>query len=151
MSAKNEFLQKRVQKFSWDASVDGALVKNASTSLGTLPANSVITGGFIDVVTALHDADAGDNTTVAIGVTGSTSAFLAAAAVSTYTLALKKAILPGVVALDGNALTAANAQTAIGTALLDNASEVEVLLTVNNDQNVTVGKLNIFVEYVISA
>lgn len=149
MAMKNEFITKRVQKFSWNAA-DGALAKDASTSIGTLPKNSLVTGGYIDIVTALDDADGGHNTTVAIGVTGTTGAFLAAAAVSAYTIGLRKALLPGQQGLDGNALTAANSQTAVGATYLKNATDVEVLLTVNNDQNVTVGKLNIFVEYIIS-
>jgi hypothetical protein len=152
MSTSNQFLTKRIQKFTWDQAVDGNLANNVSTSIGTLPIGALIIGGAIHVVTDVTDADAGDDSTVAFGYTGATAAFWAATAVSTLEAGKLLSILPG------NYPTANDAaeDTAVKMAELVDASWIlldadkEVLLTMGDDQAANAGKINLYIEYYIS-
>jgi hypothetical protein len=152
MSASNE-LVKRVQKFTWDQAVDGNLANNASTSIGTLPKGALITGGAIHVVTDVVDADAGDNSTIAFGYTGATAAFWAATAVSVLETGKLLAILPGQAALGADAAhdTAAEVAELVDASWILTSTDVEVLLTTGNDQAISGGKMNVFIEYYVSA
>lgn len=153
MSASNEFLVKRVQKFTWDQSVDGNLANNASTSIGTLPKGALITGGAIHIPTDVTDLDDGDDSTIAFGYTGATTAFWAATAVSVLEAGKVLSILPGTPTLGADA----DHDTAVEFAELVDASWIlltadkEVLLTTGDDQAIDAGKINVFVEYYISA
>lgn len=147
MSAGNEFLQKRVQKFTWDQSVDGDLSNNASTSIGTLPKGALITGGAIYVETDVVDNDAGDDQTVSFGYTGATTAFQGATAVSGLETGTLLSLLPGNFALDGNALTAANMAIARDDTYILLGDNKEVLLTTGDDVAIDEGKIHVFVEY----
>lgn len=153
MSASNEFLVKRVQKFTWDAAVDGSLSNNASTSIGTLPKGALITGGAIHVVTDVVDSDAGDDQTIAFGYTGATTAFWAATAVSVLETGKLLSILPGNAALGADAAhdTAPEVAELVDDSWILLSADREVLLTTGNDVAVTAGKINVFVEYYISA
>lgn len=151
MSANNEFLVKRVQKFTWDQSVDGNLANNASTSIGTLPKGALITGGVIHVVTDVTDADDGDDSTISFGYTGATTAFYGATAVSGLETGTMLSLLPGNFALDGNALTAANMAIAKDDTWILLSADKEVLLTTGDDVAIDAGKINVFIEYYVSA
>lgn len=152
MSASNEFLVKRVQKFTWDQSVDGNLANNASTSIGTLPKGALITGGAIHVVTDVVDSDAGDDSTIAVGYTGATTAFWAATAVSVLETGKLLAILPGQAALgvDASHDTAAEVAELVDASWILAATDVEVLLTTGDDVAISAGKINVFIEYYVS-
>jgi hypothetical protein len=150
MSAGNEFLQKRVQKFTYKPSVDGGTAA-ATYNIGILPANSLITAGYAHVVTAFGDDD-DNSTTISIGYTGAATAFMAAAAVSTLTNDAVIGLLPGVPVLGVDA----SHDTAAEVAVLNAASYIyltadkHVLITINNDHNVDAGEIDIFLEYVSS-
>ena len=152
MSTSNQFLEKRIQKFTWDQSVDGNLTNNASTSIGTLPKGALITGGVIHVVTDVTDADAGDDSTIAFGYTSATGAFWAATAVSVLETGKLLSILPGNYATANDAAedsAVKMAELVDGTWILLDADK-EVLLTTGDDQAINAGKINVFVEYIIS-
>lgn len=152
MSASNEFLQKRVQKFTWDSSVDGSLTNNASTSIGSLPKGALITGGAIHVVTDVVDSDGGDDQTIAFGYTGATTAFWAATACSVLETGKLLSILPGSPALGVDAAhdTAAEVAELVDASWILTSDEVNVLLTTGNDVAVTGGKINVFIEYYVT-
>lgn len=153
MSANNEFLVKRVQKFTWDQSVDGNLANNASTSIGTLPKGALITGGAIHVVTDVTDADEGDDSTIAFGYTGATAAFWAATAVSVLEAGKLLSILPGSPALGDDAAhnLAAEVAELVDDSWILLTADKEVLLTTGNDEAIDAGKINVFIEYYVSA
>lgn len=152
MSASNEFLVKRVQKFTWDQAVDGNLANNASTSIGVLPAGAIITGGAIHVVTDVVDADAGDNSTISFGYTGATAAFWAATAGTVLATGKLLSILPGNAALGVDAAhdTAAEVAELVDASWILLDDNKNVLLTTGNDQAITAGKINVFIEYFVS-
>lgn len=152
MAIKNEFLQKRCQVFTWDQEVDGNLANNTSTSIGTLPKGALITGGAIHVVTDITDADDGDDSTLAIGYTGATTAFWAATAVSVLETGKLLSLLPGSPALGADAAhdTAAEVAELVDASWILLDDNKEVLLTTGNDQALDAGKINVFVEYYIS-
>jgi len=152
MSASNEFLVKRVQKFTWDQSVDGNLANDASTSIGTLPQGALITGGAIHVVDTCDDANGGSGSTISFGYTDATTAFWAATAVSILEKDKLLSILPGNPAL-GN--EAAHDEADKVAELVDDSwilltADKEVLLTTGDDEVIDEGKINVFVEYYIS-
>lgn len=148
--AKNEFLVKRVHKFTWDQSVDGNLANNASTAIGTLPKGALITGGAIYVETDVTDADDGDDSTISVGYTGATTAFYGATAVSSLETGTLLSLLPGNFALDGNALTAANMAIARDATYILLDADKNVLLTTGDDQAIDAGKIHVIVEYYIT-
>ena len=150
MSAKNEFLQKRVQKFTYKPSVDGGTA-NTTYNIGVLPANSLITAGYAHVVTAFGDDD-DNSTTISLGYTGAATSFLAATAVSALTNDAVFCLLPGVPTLGVDAAH----DTAVEVAALNAAAYIyltddkHVLITIANDHNVDAGEIDIFIEYVSS-
>ena len=152
MSTTNQFLEKKCQKFTYDAAVDGSMTTNAGFVLGTLPKGALITGGSLHIVTDMVDADAGDDTTIAFGYTGATGAFLAATIVSALETGTRFSILPGNYAVANDAAE----DSAVKTAALRSTSEllmtadVRVLATVSNDVAISAGKFNLFIEYYIS-
>lgn len=152
MSASNEFLVKRVQKFTWDQAVDGNLANNASTSIGTLPKGALITGGAIHVVTDVVDSDAGDDATISFGYTGATTAFWAATACSVLEAGKLLSILPGNPALGADAAhdTAAKVAELVDASWILLTADREVLLTTGDDVAITAGKINLFIEYIVS-
>ena len=152
MKQGNEFLQKRCQKFTYDNAVDGDITTNTSFVLGTLPKGALIIGGAIHIVTDVTDADAGDDTTIAFGYTGATTAFWAATAVSVLETGKLLTILPGQAALGADAAhdTAAEVAELVDASWLLMSTDVQVLATVSNDVAINAGKFNVFIEYYVS-
>ena len=142
-----------MQKFTWDQSVDGNLANNTSTPIGTLPKGALITGGAIHVVTDCVDSDAGDDSTIAVGYTGATTAFWAATAVSVLETGKLLALLPGQATLGDDAAhnTAAEVAELVDASWILLDGDKQVLLTTGDDVAITAGKINVFVEYYISA
>ena len=145
----NQFKERNLAKFVYDVSVDIATT-NTAVSLGTLPDNSIVIGGFYHVITTFTDFDGGDNTTIALGVTGTAAAFFAATGCASYTAGLLECIDPGNGAATGGAMSKTLVGAAVADTFLLNASNVEVLLTIGNDVAITAGKLVLWLEYVVS-
>ena len=108
-------------KFTYDFTTDGGAV--SSITLGTMPDNSVITGGHIDVELPVESAG---SATVAFGITGNTDAFVAATA--------KGTLAPDYVAATSNDLP------------LKMDGDTDVLATIAVAA-LTGGKVHLFVEY----
>lgn len=105
-------------KAQYDFSVDGGAVSTITpTSNTTIPANAIILGGIIDVLTTFTS---GGSATIAVGTSAgsSTTSLKAATAVATYTAGLL-AVVPVFTAATMVKLTAAGQITlTIGTAAL---------------------------------
>ena len=151
--AKNEFLVKRMHKFTWDQAVDGTLANNASTSIGTLPKGALITSGAIYIETDVVDSDAGDDSTIAFGYTGATGAFWAATAVSVLETGKLLSILPGnyPTANDAAEDTAVKMAELVDASWILLAADKEVLLTTGDDVTIDEGKIHVIVEYYLPA
>ena len=148
----NEFMTKRVQKFTYDVSVHGG-TENTSIEIGRLPANALITGGFAKVTTAFSDSDNGNDTTVALGYTGATTAFLAATACTALTDNAVFTLLPGQPALGADAAhdTAVEVAALVAASYINLTAEKSVLVTINDSNtDLDAGSIDIFIEYVIS-
>jgi len=145
----NAFLTKRIQRFTWNQAVDGNLANNTSTPIGTLPKGSIVVGGYIYVQTDVTDADDGDDSTIAVGLTGDTTSLYAATAVSGLETGTLLSLLPGNFALDGNALSAANMAIAKDDTWILNATDVNVILTTGDDEAIDAGEIHIFIEYLM--
>jgi hypothetical protein len=155
----NEFLTKHVAKFTYDFAVNGG-VKGTSIDLGGLPDDALIVNGFAEVITKPVDADAGDDTTVSIGYTGATAAFLPLTAVSGLTAGLAVKLIPGVMNVgSGQAITTVDtpaeavAVTRVSGdtfSIIKLTASKRVLFSIENSQNLTAGKINIYLEYVVS-
>tara|TARA_R100001440_G_scaffold11218_1_gene20043 strand:- start:6652 stop:7155 length:504 start_codon:yes stop_codon:yes gene_type:complete len=159
----NNIYKPTMVKAVWDIGVSGTLATNKSYAPSTstnsdsgyvadksiiIPEGSLILRAYTYCETALSDDD-DNSTTLALGYTGATGAFIAATACNTaqYGAGIGMTLVDNY-ALDGNALT----NTAMGAArdatLLYTAADVELLLTLNNDHNIDAGKITLFVEYV---
>ena len=160
--ANNIYAPKMV-KAVWDMGVSGTLATNKSYAPSTntnsdsgyvadksiiIPEGSLILRAYTYCETAFAD-DGDDSTTLALGYTGATGAFIAAAQVGTvqYAAGIGMTLVDNY-ALDGNALTNLNMGIARDATLLYTDADVELLLTLNNDHNVDAGKITLFVEYV---
>lgn len=125
----------------------------AAGSHGTgvyLPANAVIMNVWYDVVTTFTSAT--DAATIALGYTGSTAAFTAALAISDASNiwdAGLHATKIGNFSLDGNSLTQIDMAAARAATYAKVTAEKQILVT-NAVETLTAGKINIYVEYVIS-
>src|SRR5512133_2144449 len=108
MSMKNEFMQKRVQKFTYKPSVDGGTT-NTDIAIGNLPKGAFLVNGYAHVVNALGD-DGDDSTTISLGYTGAATAFYPATAISALTNDITLKLIPGVINIG-----AAEALTTIDT------------------------------------
>lgn len=150
----NRFLNERIQKFSYNVTVDGG-TDNTAYTLGTLPANILITGGFASVRTNFDDG-ADESTTVSLGYTGAATAFMAAKAGSALNTAQNVTLLPGVPGLDsGQAnITDISDQTAAVIATNTAASYIEltanknVILTLSDDTDFTAGAIDVYIKYI---
>jgi hypothetical protein len=145
------FAALKTQKFVYDVAVDGG-VKNTSISIGTLPKSAFIVGGWAYVNTV----PVGDTTTLAIGITGTTAGLYPATTATTLAGNSKLQLLPGVLNIgSGQAITTVDTPAEIvavsrtgfdaTTVVLD--SNKEVLITLSNDNNLTQGKITIFIQY----
>lgn len=158
MSMKNEFMQKRVQKFTYKPSVDGG-TKNTAIAIGILPKGALIVNGYAHVVNAFGDDD-DNSTTLSFGYTGAATAFYAATAVSALTNDVMLKLIPGVLNIGNGALITTVDTPAEIVALSRVAGDTygfiyltadkEVLTTVSNDHNVDEGEIDLFIEYVIT-
>jgi hypothetical protein len=148
--ANNRFLEKRVQKFVYDVAVSGG-TKNTAISIGTIPANALITTGYLVTTTDF----VGATTTIAIGYTGAAAAFMAATTATTMDTGEVSGLLVGAPAVGSNASTLDAGTAAIFSARVA-ASQIlvtankEVLVTLSNDNDLTAGKFVMFLEYIIA-
>ena len=159
----NNIYKPTMVKAVWDIGVSGTLATNKSYAPSTstnsdngyvagksiiIPEGSLILRAYTYCETALTDDD-DNSTTLALGYTGATGAFIAAVACNTvqYSAGIGMTLVDNY-ALDGNALTALNMGIARDATLLYTAADVELLLTLNNDHNIDAGKITLFVEYV---
>ena len=150
----NEFLSKRVAKFTWDFAVQGG-ANNSSIALGNLPDNAIILGGGAHVVTKPVDSDAGDDQTIALGYTGATTALWAATAISGLTAGTLICLLPGAFEIGaGQAITTVDTPAELAPKIASEwlllSGNKEVLLTIGNDVALTAGKINLWIEYYVS-
>lgn len=147
-----QFAALKTQKYTWDATVDGG-TKNTSISIGTLPANSMIVGGWAYINTT----PVGDTTTLALGYTSATTAFSAATTATSLTGGTYLRLAPGVINIgSGQAITTVDTPAeaiAYGRVSSDTfgalalTANKEVLVTLSNDSNLTAGKITVFIEY----
>ena len=159
----NNIVNPVVVKAVWDIGASGTLATNKSYAPGTntnsdsgyvegysviIPEGALITRAWTYCETAITD-DGDNSTTLALGYTGATGAFIAAVACNTvqYAAGIGTTLVENY-ALDGGALTALNMGIARDATLLHTTADVELLLTLNNDHAIDAGKLTLFVEYV---
>ena len=162
--ANNPLNNKYVARATWNAATTN-LANNASASATAgsvwIPEGALITKAYYFVTTTFADGN-DDSQTLALGYTGATGAFVAAIAISATgtngvaagqwdagihgTLVGMGATL-GADAAHDTALEviALNAATSIAT-----TTNVELLLTTADDEAVEVGKLDLYVEYVLT-
>lgn len=145
------FAALKTQKFVYDVSVNGG-TKGTSISIGTLPKSAFIVGGWAYVNTV----PVGATTTLSIGITGTTAGLYPATTATTLSGNSKLQLLPGVINIGaGAAITTIDTPAevvAVGrtgfdatTVVLD--SNKEVLITLSNDNDLTQGKITVFVQY----
>ena len=120
-----------------------------------IPEGALITRAFYYVTTTFTDDDGGDSSTLALGYTGATGAFVAAIAISGTSSPYDAGIhgtLVGTPILGNDAAQ----DTALELIELNNASMValtankELLLTEGGERTFIVGKLDLYVEYVLT-
>jgi len=150
------FASLKTQKFVYDATVDGG-TKNTSISIGTLPKNAMIVGGWAYVNTL----PVGATTTLALGYTGATTAFSAATTAANLAAGTYLRLTPGVINIGaGNAITTVDtpaeavAYTRVSAdtfGAITLTANKEVLVTLSNDNDLTAGKLTVFIEYYLVA
>ena len=156
--ANNPLNNKYCARATWDASVTTIA---ASGSQGPsdgvsvwIPEGALITNAYYFVTTTFTDDDAGDSSTLALGYTGATGAFVAAIAVS-GTSSVWDAGIHGTLIGIGTGADAAQ-DTALELIELNNASMValtankELLLTEGGERTFIVGKLDLYVEYFLT-
>ncbi len=153
------FVEKRVQKFTYNALVD-SVTKNTSVTIGYLPANALIVNGYAKVTVAFTDSDAGNDTTVSLGYTSAVAAFYPATACSALTDNVVLKLIPGVINIG-----AAEAITTVDTpaeivavarvsgdthSLINFTAGVAVLLSISNHKDLATGRIDVYIEYVMS-
>lgn len=137
------------------AATDSSGVANTTIAAhGTgvfLPAKAVITSFWWDVITTFTTASA-DAGTIAVSAQSANDlvAAIAVSAAGDVWDAGMHAGKPGNYALDGNALTQIAAGAALSASWLKLTAEREIVVTVAG-QVLTAGKMNLYVEYFISA
>jgi hypothetical protein len=123
----------------------------AAHGLGVyIPDNAIITRAWVDVVTTFADG-ASDSATIALSVQGAGD-LVAAIAISNASNVWDAGVRGtkvGAFALDGNALTQV-AMAAAGAATLIKTTAVREITATVATAALTAGKLNVFVEYLIS-
>lgn len=145
------FAALKTQKFVFDVAVDGG-TKGTSISIGTLPKSAFIVGGWAYVNTV----PVGATTTLALGVTGSTTALYPATTATTLAGGSKLQLVPGVINIGAaQAITTVDTPAeivAVGRTGFDASTVVldgnkEVLVTLSNDNDLTQGKITVFIAY----
>ena len=162
--ANNPLNNKYVARATWNAATTNlANDASASATAGSvwIPEGALITKAYYHVHTTFADGN-DDSQTLALGYTGATGAFVAAIAISATgtngvaggqwdagihgTLVGMGANLGADSARDSALeVIALNAATSIAT-----TANVELLLTTADDEAVEVGKLDLYVEYVLT-
>ena len=146
----------------WDISGNGSLATNAAYGCETttagggqtgkviIPEGALITKVYLHTETTV--ADDGDNsTTISLGYTGALAAFLAATAINaTVWAAGSHNTLVGYPNLGADAAHDSQLEVAAlyAATYIAVTTDVEVLITLNNDHNVDAGKVTVFKEYV---
>ena len=143
--AKNPLNNKYVAVGQWDASVTN-LANNASASCTTgsvfIPEGALLTKAYYYVETTFADGN-DDSAELALGITGSTGAFVAS-------IAINAAGTNGVAEEGDNAETQLENAKNLATSMLHITANSELLLTTNDDEAVETGKLTLYVEYVLT-
>ena len=163
--AKNPLNNKYCARATWDASTQtitngGSMSPNSGSVW--IPEGALITNAYYFVTTTFTDDDAGDSSTLALGYTGATGAFVAAIAVSATgtngvaggqwdagTHGTLVGFAGGVESGD-NAETALENQASKAATLVATTANVELLLTEGGERTFIVGKLDLYVEYVLT-
>ena len=163
--AKNPLNNKYCARATWDASTQtitngGSMAPNDGSVW--IPEGALITNAYYYVTTTFIDDDAGDSATLALGYTGALGAFVAAIAVSATgtngvaggqwdagTHGTLVGFAGGVESGD-NAETALENQASKAATLVPTTANVELLLTEGGERTFIVGKLDLYVEYVIT-
>ena len=145
MSGK-KFLKEYTLKATYDVTLDGG-TKNTAYTIASLPANALIVGGGLVTKTDF----VGDATTISVGYTGAATAFLGATTATTMDANEVIKFLSGVPALGADA----DHDTAAEVATLEAAAQVyltaskNVIVTLSNDNNLTAGKFDMYLNYII--
>ncbi|MDR6305894.1 hypothetical protein GGQ85_003620 [Nitrobacter vulgaris] len=141
----------KVAVATFDPSSDSSMRTVAAHGLGVyIPAKAIITRAWVDVVTTFADG-ASDSATIALSVQGAGD-LVAAIAISNASNvwdAGLRGTKVGAFALDGNALTQV-AMAAAGAATFVKTTAVREITATVATAALTAGKLNVFVEYLIS-
>ena len=163
--ANNPLNNKYVARGTWDASTQtitngGSMAPNNGSVW--IPEGALITNAYYFVTTTFADDDAGDSATLALGYTGATGAFVAAIAVSAtgtngvaggqWDAGVHGTLVgfAGGVESGDNAETALENQASKAATLVATTANVELLLTEGGERTFIVGKLDLYVEYVLT-
>jgi len=150
MATSNEFLNKRVLKVTYDVAVNGG-IDNTTYTLGYVPRNAIITGGYGITRTAFDDG-ADESTTISIGYGSTAAGLMAATAGSAFNGYTNKCftLLAGIgTGADAAQDTPAELATLIAAAYIATSTETAITVTLSNDTNFTAGKMDIYIEYVV--
>ena len=157
--ANNPLNNKYCARATWDASTQtitsgGSMSPNAGSVW--IPEGALIVNAYYFVTTTFTDDDGGDSATLALGYTGATGAFVAAVAVSgtndpwdAGAHGTLTGFASGVESGD-NAETALENQASKAATLVPTTANVELLLTEGGERTFVVGKLDLYVEYVLT-
>ena len=163
--ANNPLNNKYCARATWDASTQtitngGSMSPNAGSVW--IPEGALITNAYYYVTTTFVDDDAGDSATLALGYTGATGAFVAAIAVSAtgtngvaagqWDAGVHGTLVGFAGGLDeGDDAGTALENIASKAVTLDaTTANVELLLTEGGERTFVVGKLDLYVEYVLT-
>ena len=163
--ANNPLNNKYCARATWDASTQtitngGSMSPNAGSVW--IPEGALITNAYYYVTTTFVDDDAGDSATLALGYTGATGAFVAAIAVSAtgtngvasgqWDAGVHGTLVGFAGGLDeGDDAGTALENIASKAVTLDaTTANVELLLTEGGERTFIVGKLDLYVEYVLT-
>ena len=164
--ANNPLNNKYCARATWDASVttiatSGSQGPSDGVSVW-IPEGALITNAYYYVTTTFVDDDAGDSATLALGYTGATGAFVAAIAVSAtgtngiaggqWDAGTHGTLVGFAGGLDegDDAGTALENIASKAVTLVPTTTNVELLLTEGGERTFIVGKLDLYVEYVLT-
>jgi hypothetical protein len=121
-----------------------------------IPEGALIMNAYYFVSTTFVDADAGDSSTIALGYTGATGAFVAAVAITGTNNPYDAGVHGTLTGFAGGLDEGDDAGTALeniqskAVTLVQTTADVELLLTIGNERDVATGKLDLYVEYVMT-
>ena len=157
--ANNPLNNKYCARATWDASTQtitngGSMSPNAGSVW--IPEGALITNAYYYVTTTFTDDDGGDSATLALGYTGATGAFVAAVAVSGTNDPWDAGAHGTLTGFASGVESGDNAETALEAiqqkraTLAVTTANVELLLTEGGERTFVVGKLDLYVEYVLT-